>query len=297
MAAAEAAGESEENFVVVTLYAGELNDGNQSTGWSPGDEVPVRCFTEREGELFAYCGCGPAVVLFDFIYMSALEAHTSSLEVLHVSSPIPSGIGELFHALSQSSGSGEVVILGPVWCPLGHLGSTQPTKRGSVSLAGVHHHPTPECHQPGSGKALRGEEVSAGLSSEILKAGDVLAAGDGGSAWPESVQHHLFKVLENIQSASHSPFSTRGEEEQNLQQRRAQSQLAEAQEVIRDLDPDCYFSERGAFVCRRLPLAVLTPWRGPEELVDDVVMRLGCHRRPTDDRHYVRSGWSRPAAP
>ena len=26
---------------------------------------------------------------------------------------------------------------GPVWCPLGHLRSTQPTKRGSVSLAGV----------------------------------------------------------------------------------------------------------------------------------------------------------------
>ena len=49
--------------MVVTLYAGELNDGNQSTGWSPGDEVSVRRFTEREREreLFAYCGCGPAV--------------------------------------------------------------------------------------------------------------------------------------------------------------------------------------------------------------------------------------------
>ena len=53
--------------------------------------------------------------------MLALEAHTSSLEVLHVSSPIPSGIGELFHALSQSSGSGEVIILGACMVSSGTL--------------------------------------------------------------------------------------------------------------------------------------------------------------------------------
>ena len=44
--------------MVVTLYAGELNDGNQSTGWSPGDEVSVQRFTERERE-----SCSPTVAV------------------------------------------------------------------------------------------------------------------------------------------------------------------------------------------------------------------------------------------